>query len=163
MYYVCCSLNISSTVPTRPIQVDGSGFLLFLNLLSQFYQALEPVDLPLYYEPEAIKFPDPPKDSPSIFELYDPSGQHPCELPERKAMEFVALRLTATQLAEVHGTVTQGKEDLRISRVDVVVGLLARCLSEVEPESKPIDTILNVVNVCPSNRQSLTARRLILS
>ena len=62
-------------------------------------------------------------------------------------MEFVALRLTATQLAEIHGTVTQGKEHLKISRGDVVVGLLARCLSEVEPESKPIDTVLNVVDV----------------
>jgi hypothetical protein len=123
-------------------------------LLSRSYQGLESVDPPLYYEPEAIKFPDPSEDPSPIFELYDPSAPHPCELPERKAMEFVALRLTAAQLAEVHGMVTKGKEYLRISRVDVVVGLLARCLSEVEPESKPIDTILNVVNVCLFDCQS---------
>ena len=35
----------------------------------------------------------------------------------------------------------------RIARADIVVGLLARCLSEVEPESNPIDTITYVVNV----------------
>ena len=66
-------------------------------------------------------------------------------------MEFAAFRLTATQLAEVHKTVTQGKEHLWVSKVGVVVGLLARCLSEIEPESKPIDTIVNVVNVRSSN------------
>lgn len=72
-------------------------------------------------------------------------------------MEFVAFRLTAMQLAKIHGTVTRGKEHMRISRVDVMAGLLARCLSEVEPESKPIDTILNVVNVRPFNQRFLPA------
>ena len=62
-------------------------------------------------------------------------------------MEFVAFRLTATQLAEIHSSVTKGMEYLKISRVDTVVGLLAWCLTEVEPESKPIDTISYVVNV----------------
>lgn len=65
-------------------------------------------------------------------------------------MEFVAFRLTVEQLAEIHGAATKGNESLRISRADVVIGLLARCLSEIEPESKPIDTILNVVNVRPT-------------
>jgi hypothetical protein len=62
-------------------------------------------------------------------------------------MDFVGFRLTATQLVEIHGTVTEGQETLWLSRVDVVVGLLARCLAEVEPESKPVDTVLNVINV----------------
>ena len=31
--------------------------------------------------------------------------------------------------------------------MDTVVGLLARCLSEVEPESKPIDTFSYLINV----------------
>ena len=77
-------------------------------------------------------------------------------------MQLVAFRLTAAQLADVHRTVNRGKEHLRISRVDVVVGLLARCLSDVEPESKPIDTIINVINVRSSNCQCLT-NPLILS
>lgn len=64
-------------------------------------------------------------------------------------MEFVALRLTAAQLAEIHSSVTKGIEHLRVPRADAVVGLLARCLSEVEPESKPIDTIQYVINVRP--------------
>ena len=62
-------------------------------------------------------------------------------------MEFAAFRLTATQLTEIHNSVTKGIEHLRITRMDIVTGLLARCLSEVEPESKPIDTISYVVDV----------------
>jgi len=61
-------------------------------------------------------------------------------------MEFVVFRLTATQLKEMHNAVAKGMEHLMMSRVDPVVGLVARCLSEVEPESKPIDTISHVVN-----------------
>ena len=62
-------------------------------------------------------------------------------------MEFVAFRLTAAQLTEIHNSVTKGIEHPKMTRVDAVVGLLARCLSEVEPESKPIDTISYLVNV----------------
>ena len=62
-------------------------------------------------------------------------------------MELVAFRLTATQLAEIHNSVTNGVKHLKITRLGVVMALLARCLSEVEPESKPIDTISYVVNV----------------
>jgi hypothetical protein len=133
------------------VPVDGTGLLFFLRSLSQFYQGLRPADPLPYYEPEAIKFPDPVNAPLAILHRYNPLAPPPWEDPDRITMDFVALRLTPTQLAEIHGTVTQGKEHLRISRVDVVVGLLARCLSEVEPESKPIDTILNVVNVGPCN------------
>ena len=62
-------------------------------------------------------------------------------------MEFVAFRLTATQLTEIHNSVTKGAKHLRITRVGVVTAMLARCLSEVEPEFKPIDTISHVANV----------------
>lgn len=134
-------------VLTGTVQVDGYGYIFFLDFVSQYYQGLEPVDSSVYYVPKAIEFPDPSKDPSPIYELFDPSAPHPSELPSRKAMDFVAIRLTAAQLAEIHGTVTKGKEHLRISRVDVVVGIVARCLSEVEPESKPINTIMHVVNV----------------
>ena len=62
-------------------------------------------------------------------------------------MEFVGFRLTAAQVAGIHNAVTNGMEHLKISRIDTVVGLLARCLSEVEPEFVPIDTISHVVDV----------------
>lgn len=62
-------------------------------------------------------------------------------------MEFIAFRLTAAQLTEIHNSVTKGMKHLRIARANIVVGMLARCLSEVEPESKPIDTISYVANV----------------
>ena len=115
------------------ISVDGSGFILFLGLLSQLYQGLEPVDPTPYYEPEAIKFTEPSGSS---------SPAPPVRRqPKLKAMEFVGFRLTAAQVAGIHNAVTNGMEHLKISRVDPVVELLARCLLEVEPESKPIDTI----------------------
>jgi hypothetical protein len=149
---MCCVRSFSTflvppTVLTRTISVDGSGFLLFLTLLSQLYQGFEPIDPPPYYEPEAIKFPEPLKTPSPIFDLYDPSTPPPWECPERKAMEFIAFRLTAAQLAEIHNSVAKGVEHLRISRVDTVVGLLARCLSEVEPDSRPIETVCYVINV----------------
>ena len=135
-------------VLTGMIVVDGSGLLLFLRLLSQLYQGLGPIDPPPYYEPGAIKFTESLRAPGSpVFHRCDPLAPTPWERPERKAMEFVAFRLTATQLAEINGSVAEGMEHLRMSRVDTVVGLLARCLSEVEPESKPIDNISYVINV----------------
>ena len=62
-------------------------------------------------------------------------------------MESIAFRLTAAQLAEIHNSVAKRVEHLRISKVDTVVGLLARCLSEVEPESRPIGAVSYVINV----------------
>jgi len=62
-------------------------------------------------------------------------------------MELIAFRLTTLQLAEIRNYVTKGVGQSRITRVDVVVALLAQCLSEVETESKPIDTISYVVDV----------------
>ena len=62
-------------------------------------------------------------------------------------MEFVAFRLTATQLTDIHNSVTKGAKHLRITRAGLVIALLAQCLSEVEPESKPIDTVSYVVDV----------------
>ena len=127
--------------------VDGSGFLLFFRQLSQLYQGLGPVDPPPSYPPNAIKFAEPLRPPSQVYRCYDPSAPPPWERPERKAMEFVAFRLTAAQLTEIHKSVTKGMKHLRIARADMVVGLLARCLSEVEPESKPIDTISYVINV----------------
>ena len=149
MHYVrsLSAFYVPLVVLTIVIPVDGSGLLLFLRLLSQLYQGLGPIDPPPYYEPEAIKFTEPLTTPSQIFHRCDPSAPPPWEQPERKAMDFVAFRLTATQLAEIHNSVTKGVEHLRISRVDTVVGLLVRCLSEVEPESKPIDTVSYVINV----------------
>ena len=141
------------------IPVDGSTNLLFFRLLSQRYQGLGSLDPPPYYEPEAIKFTESPKATHPSFlrdDLITPSWKK----PERVAMEFVAFRLTATQVTEIHSTVAKGMEHLRISRVDPVVGLLARCLSEVEPESKPIDTISYVIDVRASF--CISSTRLIL-
>jgi len=76
-------------------------------------------------------------------------------------MEFIAFRLTTLQLAEIRNYVTKRMGQSRITRVDVVIALLARCLSEVEPESKPIDTISYVVDVRSSVASPVT--RLTLS
>ena len=76
-------------------------------------------------------------------------------------MELVAFRLKPTQLTEIHNSATKGVKHLKITRVGLVIALLAQCLSEVEPESKPIDRISYVVNVRPFDVSPAT--RLILS
>ena len=127
--------------------VDGSGALFLVRQLSQLYQGLGPIDPPPHYEPKAIKFPEPSKPPSPMYRRYNLLATPPWEWPERKAMELVAFRLTAAQLTEVHNSVTKGVKHLRITRVGLVIALLAQCLSEVEPESKPIDAISYVVNV----------------
>ena len=146
---ITCVLSRSSPpiVLTGIISVDGPSHRLFLKLLSQLYQGLGPIDPPPCYETEAIKFTEPLEALSPIRPRHDPSTPPPLEQREGGATEFVGFRLTATQLTEIHGSVTKGMEHLRISKADIVVGLLARCLSEVEPESKPIDTVSCVVNV----------------
>jgi len=134
---------------TKVTTVDGSGFLLFFRHLSQSYQGLGPIDPPSYHEPEAIKFTEPLKIPTSLCDRFDLSAPLPWKQPEWKAPEFVAFRLTDTQLTEIRNFVTKGIEGSKIARMDTVVGLLARCLSEVEPESKPIDTISYLINVRP--------------
>jgi len=134
-------------VLTKMISVDGAGFLLFFRQLSQLYQGLGPIDPPPYHELEAIKFAEPSEAPLPLFDRVDISAPPPWEQPERKAMEFVAFRLAAIQLTEIQHSVTEGIEGSRITRMDTVVGLLARCLSEVESDCKPIDTISYLINV----------------
>ena len=76
-------------------------------------------------------------------------------------MEFVAFRLTGAQLTEIYNSATNGIKHLKTTRLGLVMGLLAQCLSEAEPESKPIDTISYVVNV--RSFVATPATRLILS
>ena len=161
--HVLCALSLDLLSPlvvlTGVTPDDGSSHQLFFRLLSQLYQGLGPIDPPPYHEPEAIKFTESPEVPHPTFprdDLSAPSWQQ----PERQAMEFVAFRLTATQLTEMYNGVAKGMEGLRMSRVDPVVGLLARCLSEVEPESKPIDTISYVIDVRASI--CISSTRLIL-
>jgi len=140
-------LNSTSIGASRShVLFDGHGFLLFFRQLSQLYQGLGPIDPPPYHEPEAIKFPEPLETPTPLFDRIDPSGPPPWEQPERKLMEFVGFRLTDMQLTEIHNSVTKGIEGSRITRMDTVMGLLARCLSELKPESKPIDTISYLIN-----------------
>ena len=148
--HILCTFSIflvPADVLTEVPLVDGPGGLFFVRQLSQLYQGLGPIDPPPYYEPKAIEFPEPSKPPSPTYRLYDLSAPPPWEQPERKAMELVAFRLTAAQLAELRNYVKKGTEQPGITRVDVVVGLLAQCLSEVEPESEPIDTVSYVTDV----------------
>jgi len=130
------------------ISVDAASHLLFVRLLSQLCQGLGPIDPPPCYEMEAIECAGPLEAPPPTRPRHDPSTPPPWEQREGKPIEFMGIRLTAAQLAEIHGSVTKGMRHPRVApRVDIMVGLLARCLSEIEPESKPIDTISYVVNV----------------
>jgi len=151
-----CCVRPPSTFPPPPVALmkmtsdDGSGFLLFFRQLSQSYQGLGPIDPPPYLEPEAIKFAEPLKAPSPLFDHVDSSVPPPWEQPGWRAPEFVAFRLIDTQLTEIRNFVMKGIKHPRITRVDTVVGLLARCLSEVEPESKPIDNISYIIDVCAS-------------
>jgi len=123
--------------------------MMFLNHLSQLYQGLRWTDPPPYYEPKAIRFAEPLRAPFPMYRRYDLSAPPPWERLERRAMEFIAVRLTATQLTEIRNSVTKemGQPGIRITRMDVVVALFARCLSEIEPESKPVDTVSYAINV----------------
>jgi len=146
-----CCVRSPRTLPgplialTKTTSVDGTGFLLFFRHLSHLYQGLGPIDLPPHYEPEAIKFPESPKAPSPLRDRFGFAIPPQLGRPEEEAMEFVAFRLTRVQLTEIHASVTRGHP--RITRMDVVTGLLARCLSEANPESKPIDTISYMINV----------------
>jgi len=148
-----CCVRPLSTFPTPPVvltkmtSVDAHGFLVFFKQVSQLYQGVGPIDPPPYLEPEAIKFAEPLKPPSPLFDRLDLSAPLPWTQPGWRAPEFVGFRLTDTQLSEIHNSVAKGNEDSRITRMDTVVGLLARCLSEIEPESKPIDTISYLINV----------------
>ena len=144
---MCCVRSLSTFMVLFVVLMmmtsgDGSGLILFFKHLSQLYQGLGPTDPPPYHEPEAIIFAEPLKTP-------DPPDASLWERFVQPAVDFVGFRLTATQLTEIHNSVTKGIEDPKVTRMDTVVGLLARCLSEVESESKPIDTISYLVNVCP--------------
>jgi len=149
--HVLCTLSLdlpnSSRCADGMTSGDGTGFLLFFRHLSQLYQGLEPIDPPPYHEPEAIKFAEPLNAPSPPCDHSDPSATPPWMRGEMKPIEFVAFRLTAAQLTEIHNSVTKGFEGPRIARADTVLVLLARCLSEVESESKPIDTITYTINV----------------
>ena len=148
-----CCVRPLSTFPPPPIVLtkmasdDGFGFLMFLRHLSQLYQGRGPIDPPPYHEPEAIKFAEPSKAPSPFYERFSLSAPSPWEQPESRALEFVAFKLTDKQLTEIRNSATKGIKHPRIPRVDTVVGLLARCLSEVMQESKPIDTISYLINV----------------
>ena len=120
---------------------------MFFKQLSQLYQGHGRIDPPPYYEPEAIEFPEPLKVPSPLYDRFDLSDPSLWEQPEGGLPEFVVFRLTDAQLTEINNSVTKGIENSRITRMDTVLGLLARCLSEVEPESKPIDTVSYLVNV----------------
>jgi len=146
---VLLTFSVPSVVLKRMTSVDGAGFLLFFRQLSQLYQGLGTIDSPPYHEPEAIKFAEPLMAPSSPFDHVGLSDPFPMERPEWGAPEFVALRLTDAQLTEIRNFVTKGIKHPKITRVDTVVGLFALCLSDVEPESKPIDTISYLINVRP--------------
>ena len=146
---MCCVRSLSTFLAllTRMTTGDGTGFLLFFRQLSQLYQGLGSTDPPPYHEPEAIVFAGPLKAPPPPCGRFGLSAPPLWKQLEWPAVDFVAFRLTAAQLTEIHNSVTKGIEGPKITRMDTVVGLLVRCLSEVESESMPIDTISYVVNV----------------
>ena len=128
--------------------------LQFLRLLSQNYQGLEPLDPPPSYEkPPAYPFnPDDYGDIPlPDYTHFYPFRETPPHLePGRKKPDRVKIRMTASQVAQVQkGVVAQCPDENPpiISRQDVVVALLAYCVSKSDPETAPVQHISTIVMV----------------
>ena len=148
--HVLCTFSLylpgSSRCIDKMVSGDATGFLMLFKHLSQLYQGLEPINPAPYHEPGPVIFEEP-LTAPSPDGQSGPSSPPLWQPFMMKPMDFVAFRLTATQLTEIHNFVIKGVEGTKTTRTDTVLGLLARCLTEVEPETKPIDTISYVVNV----------------
>jgi len=149
--HVLCTFSLhlpnSSRCADKMTSGDGAGFLLFFRHLSQLYQGLEPIDPPPYHEPEPVEFAEPLNAPSPPCDHSDPLVTPSWMGGEMKPIEFVAFRLTAAQLTEIHNSLTKDVEGTKITKMDTLLGLLARCLSEVESESEPIDTIAYTINV----------------
>ncbi|GJE85403.1 hypothetical protein PsYK624_014820 [Phanerochaete sordida] len=127
---------------------DGFAVLMFLRLLSQNYQGLEPLDPPpSFTAPPRYPFnPADHNDIPSYHYKYlYPLREVPPHMePGRKKPVRVDLRLRAEQIAQLHkGVLAQCPESNPpiLSRQDVLSAIVAYCLSKADPEAPPIQHI----------------------
>lgn len=122
-------------------------------MLSQYYQGLDCLDPLPYYEsqatistvtPSMTCLPQPPYD-PSVRPLPwdDPSICPPSSL--------FTFRLTKEQYGEIHQHITEFSytldELVRLSRLDVLVGMIAQAHTASDPKKPPISKVMHMINV----------------
>ncbi|GJE85414.1 hypothetical protein PsYK624_014930 [Phanerochaete sordida] len=132
----------------------GDGFVArtFLRLLSQNYQGLAPLDPPpSYTTPAPVPFNAADYGAiphPDYAYFYPLRGVPPHLVPGGKKPVRVDIRLTAAQIAELRAGVLEQcteRDAPRLSRQDVLVALLAYCLSKADPDNPPIQHICTIV------------------
>ncbi|GJE85405.1 transferase family-like protein [Phanerochaete sordida] len=144
----------STSIGLCSAHIIGDGFVVlsFLRLLSQNYQGLEPLDPPpSYAAPPRLPFNAADYGEipyPDYQHLYPLRGVAPHVEPGRKKPLRLDLRLTAAQIAAIHkGVLAQCPESSPpiLSRQDVLVALVAYCLSKADPQAPPIQHISTIL------------------
>lgn len=136
-----------------PSSADSTMHLNFLRMLSQYYQGLDCLDPLPYYEPQASASTDIPSMTRLPQPFYDPSAQplpwdDPSICPPSSLFTF---RLTKEQYDEIHQHITEFSntldEPVRLSRLDVLIGMVAQAHTASDPKNPPITKVLHMINV----------------
>ena len=144
---------------------DSKTHLGFMRMLSQYYQGLDRLDPLPYYEPQATISTDVPSMAYLPQPDYDPSVRplpwdDPSICPPSSLLTF---RLTKEQYEEIHQRITEFSntldEPVRLSRLDVLIGMIAQVHNACDPSSPPISKIMHMINVSPLTHEPTPPRR----
>jgi len=133
-------------------------------MLSQYYQGLDCLDPLPYYGPQATISTGIPSMTCLPQPLYDPSvhplpWDDPSICPPSSLFTF---RLTKGQYEEIHQHIAEFSntldEPVRLSRLDVLVGMIAKAHTAFDPNNPPISRIMHMINVSPPPRGSTRPR-----
>ena len=138
-------------------------------MLSQYYQGLHCLDPLPYYEPRATISTDTPSMTRLIQPLYDPSARplpwnDPSVCPPSSLFTF---RMTKEQYEEIHQRIAEFSntldEPVRLSRLDVLIGMIALAHTASDTKSPPITRVMHMINVSHIRRLVTLAKTLTLS
>ena len=140
-----------------------------MRMLSQYYQGLDCADPLPYYEPQATVSEYIPSTARSPMPLYDPSARllpwdDPSICPPSSLFTF---RMTKEQYEELHQRITEVSntldEPVRLSRLDVLIGMIAQAHTASDPRNPPITKVMHMINVSYIRRLANLAKTLIPS
>jgi len=135
-----------------------------MRMLSQYYQGLDCLDPLPYYEPQATVSTGIPSMTRLPQPLYDPSVRplpwdDPLICPPSSLFTF---RLTKEQYEDIHQHITEFSntldEPVRLSRLDVLVGMIAQALTASDPKNPPISKVMHMINVSTPTHESTPPR-----
>jgi len=145
-------INVCSS-RVYPPSADSTTHLKFMRMLSQYYQGLDCLDPLPYYEPQATVSTDIPSTTRLPQPFYDPSvlplpWDDPSICPPSSLFTF---RLTKEQYEDIHQHITEFSntldEPVRLSRLDVLVGMIAQAHTASDPKNPPISKVMHMINV----------------